>query len=59
MRFTGYRKRKPSYSCGRVGKCTSLVRRTEEENTNGRSIELGIIRMGGGEDKCLGKSIVN
>jgi hypothetical protein len=54
MRFTGYRKRKSSYSCGRVSKFTSLVRRAEEENADGRSMEVGIIRTSEGEDECLG-----
>jgi hypothetical protein len=53
MRFISYRKKKPSYDCSRVGKCTSLVRRAEEENADRRSMEVGIIRMGGGEDECL------
>lgn len=53
MRFIGYHKRKLSYSCGQVGKCASLVGRAEEENAERRSVEVGIIRMGGGEDECL------
>jgi hypothetical protein len=53
MRFIGYCERNPSYSRGRVGKCTSLVRGTKEENADGRSMEVGIIRMRGGEDEGL------
>ena len=53
MRFISYRNKKPSYGCSRVGKCTSLVRRAEEENADGRSMEVGIIRMRGGEDEGL------
>ena len=59
MRFIGYRNKKPSYDCSRIGKCTSLVRRAEEENTDRRSMEVGVIRMGGGEDECLGSISCN
>jgi hypothetical protein len=54
MRFISYRKKKPNYDCSRVGECAPLMRCAEEENADRRSMEVGIIRMGRGEDECLG-----